>query len=69
MDDSSKGVIAVGVGEAKIYLMDQLSTTVSRLKRRTSVFSHNPSREPRKGIDVERVSRETKSLNAYFNIA
>lgn len=30
VDDSSKGVIAVAVGEAKVYLMDQLSTTVSR---------------------------------------
>lgn len=51
MDDSSKGVIiAVGVGEAKISLTDQLSTTVSRLERRTSVFSHNSGREPRKGI-------------------
>ena len=59
----------MGVGEAKIYLMDQLSTTVSRLERRTSVFSHNSGREPRKGIDVERLSRENKSLNAYFKIA
>lgn len=59
----------MGVGEAKISLMDQLSTTVSRLERRTSVFSHNSGREPRKGIDVERYSRENRSLNAYFNIA
>ena len=60
MDDSSKGGAAPGLGK-----MEQLSSNVCRLESGTNVTSHSYGRVPGEGVDVERGSRENKSLDAF----